>query len=566
MSELLIVKNLTKTFKGENPPSLDDISFTLKKGEKMALTGPDASGKTTLLRLISGLLISDKYCFEKEDNSILIDNISPFSNLEGTKKLTGYMPQRFGLYEDLTVMENLELYAGLKNINKNEKKELFDTLLKFAGLLNFKNRLAGALSGGMKQKLGLSCTLLSKPKLLLLDEPSVGVDPVSRRDLIEITDKLAKENEIGVIWATSYLDEARFFDKVLLLSNGKKVYEGSPISAAKAMEGLVFHTKNGADNRKFLDEIVEKEKGIIDATIEGDKIRVVFENMKAKDNFSYQKEKTPPVFEDFVMSALGGQKKLSKMYIKDIETKAPDDIAIEANNLTKKYGDFVAADNINFKVKKGEIFGLLGPNGAGKSTTFKMLCALIKPTSGNSKIMGYDIVSNPLRAKKNFGYMAQKFSLFGNLSVMENLEFFAGVYGVEKEKLQEGIKGFELEKYLNYNASSLPLGYKQRLALLCAVVHNPPVLFLDEPTSGVDPISRREFWMRINNLTKHKTTVLVTTHFMDEAQFCDNIALVYRGKILVIDTPYNLKNSVKSEKLKNPTMEDAFIEIIRRAS
>lgn len=568
MNGLLVVKNLTKTFKGEKKPSIDDLSFELAKGGKLALIGPDGAGKTTLIRLIAGLLVPDSVCGKKDsDSPVLIQGISPYKNLNEIKKIIGYMPQRFGLYEDLTVIENLELYSGLKNIQKDEKEELFDTLLKFAGLEEFRERLAGALSGGMKQKLGLSCTLLSKPKILLLDEPSVGVDPISRRELIKITDKLSNENGIGVIWATSYLDEAQFFENVLLLSEGRKIYKGNTENAKKAMSGLVCLTyEENRDNRIFLDEIIRNEKGISDATIEGDKIRVVFENREAFDKFPHIKEETPPVFEDFVMGALGGEKIILENTTDEIRENPPDDVAIEANGLTKIYGNFVAADKINFKVKKGEIFGLLGPNGAGKSTTFKMLCALIKPTEGNSKIYGVDITKEPVRAKRNFGYMAQKFSLFGNLSVKQNLEFFMGVYGVKNRSINEVIEGYDLEKYLNRNAADLPLGYKQRLALLCALVHKPPVLFLDEPTSGVDPVSRREFWMRINALAKSKTSVLVTTHFMDEAQFCDRIALVYRGKILVTDTPSNLKNSVKSEKLQNPTMEDAFVEIIGRVS
>ena len=566
MSEFLTVKNLTKTFKGEKTPSLNNLSFNLKKGEKLALIGPDGAGKTTMLRLLSGLILPDNICPSKPsfNSPVLISGVSPYYNHDEVKKIIGYMPQKFGLYEDLTVFENLELYADLKNIEKNKRIELFETLLKFSGLTEFRNRLSGALSGGMKQKLGLSCVLLSTPEILFLDEPSVGVDPISRRDLIKITDNLANENNISVIWSTSYLDEAKFFDKAIVLNNGEKIYEGKPNEAKNQMKGLVCLTKDEKlSNRSYLDKILTENDGIIDATIEGDKIRVIFKDKILYENFPNKKEQTEPVFEDFVMKILGGKRRIKNGKTADVTQIAPNDKAIEAIHLTKKYGKFVAAEDINFEVKKGEIFGLLGPNGAGKSTTFKMLCSLIKPTLGSSKIFGFDIQKTPVEAKKNFGYMAQKFSLFGNLSVKQNIEFFMGVYGV-KGDIIDLVEGYGLKKYLNKNAGSLPLGYKQRLALLCALIHKPPVLFLDEPTSGVDPVSRREFWMRINNLVKHKTSVLVTTHFMDEAQFCDRIALIYKGRILVVDTPFNLKNSVKSDKLKNPTMEDAFIEIIRR--
>lgn len=566
MNNFLTVQNLTKTFKGENNPSVNNISFNLKKGEKMALIGPDGAGKTTILRLLSGLILPDNICHSKKEkfiSPVLISNLSPYYDLKQVKKIIGYMPQKFGLYEDLTVFENLELYADLKNIKKEKRNHLYKTLLEFAGLVDFKERLSGNLSGGMKQKLGLSCVLLSAPEILFLDEPSVGVDPISRRDLIEITDKLSKENNISVIWSTSYLDEAKFFDKVLVLNEGEKIYEGTTEYAKSQMEGFVYYINDEKlTNRELLDKIL-KNKDVVDATLEGNKLRTIFKDKNFYKKLPYKTEKTAPVFEDFVMKILSRKRFYPDEKTEDIKENPPFDVAIEANGLTKKYGEFIAADNINFQVKKGEIFGLLGPNGAGKSTTFKMLCSLIKPTSGSSKIFGLDIQKEPVKAKKNFGYMAQKFSLFGNLSVKQNVEFFMGVYGVKKD-INEVMKSYGLEKYLNKNASTLPLGYKQRLSLLCALIHNPPVLFLDEPTSGVDPVSRREFWMRINNLAKHKTSVLVTTHFMDEAQFCDRIAMIYKGKILVVDTPSNLKNSVKTEFNKNPSMEDAFIEIIRR--
>ena len=570
MNNILKVKNLYKTFNGAKEPSLFDISLNLKKGEKAALIGPDGSGKTTFLRLLSGLLFPDNI----KNDPVLINNLSPYKKRDEIKKIIGYMPQKFGLYEDLTVTENLEFYAGLKNIDKEKRASLFSELLNFSGLLEFKERLTKKLSGGMKQKLGLCCILLTAPKLLLLDEPSVGVDPVSRKELMKITDKLIKENDTSVIWATSYLDEAKYFDKVFLFSKGRKIYEGTVENAKIVMDGLTYKIKDDKfDKRTLLNEIVKKDKGLIDAVIEGNYIKVVYENKNFAEKSNFNLIKTPPLFEDFVMSALNSKIKSYEEKKPEFNIKTKDNISIKANNLTKIYKtknkEFIAAKNIDFEVKKGEIFGLLGPNGAGKSTTFKMLCSLIKPSFGTCEIMGFNINKNPVETKKLFGYMAQKFSLFGNLSVKQNLDFFSGVYGLfgkkKKERIEYLIESFELKNYLFEKTDNLPLGFKQRLSLSLAVIHNPCVLFLDEPTSGVDPVTRRDFWMRINALAKNKVSILVTTHFMDEAQFCDRIALVYKGKILKKDTPDNLKNSIKSKSNPNPSMEDAFIEIIKEA-
>lgn len=523
--DIIYVKNLFKTFKGEKAPALNGIDFILKKRQMAALIGPDGAGKTTLLRILCGLLKPDN---SKEGTEVLINGISPFdneNNLMQVKKIIGYMPQKFGLYEDLTVIENLNLFVSLNGSKENlngktkENKELIDTLLDFAGLIDFKTRLAGNLSGGMKQKLGLCCTLITKPELLLLDEPSVGVDPVSRLELMEIVKKLVSENGISVIWSTSYLDEAENFERVFLLSEGKKIYDGSP------------KIETGEDFEDFvINKIKENRANILkEAAIE-----------QITKGFS--------------------------------DTIPKDFITIYAEGLTKIYGkgkkQFVAADNVNLSIKKGEIFGLLGPNGAGKSTTFKMLCGLIKATKGKSSIMGVRMDENPSLARSYLGYMAQKFSLFGDLSVVQNLNFFAGVYGLSlmdgKRRIAALLEVFDLKKYKNYDAKNLPLGYKQRLALSCAIVHNPPVLFLDEPTSGVDPLSRREFWTQINFLAKNGTTVLITTHFMDEAQFCNRISMIFKGKTLVTDTPDNLKKLAASESKPEPTMQDAFIELILR--
>lgn len=628
---IIYVNNLYKTFGCKNgqakekdcAKALIDISLNLKRGELAALVGPDGAGKTTFLRILCGLLKPDFYSnLDNKKNSavknltwkncgeVLIDGVSPFKDLqslEHVKKTIGYMPQRFGLYEDLTVIENLNLFVSLNGANGDV--ESIDTLLEFAGLMDFKDRLAGKLSGGMKQKLGLCCTLISKPKLLLLDEPSVGVDPVSRLELMEIVKKLVKENGISVVWSTSYLDEAEKFERVFLLSEGKKIYDGTPKEATEKMNGLVYLTgKKTTDGynvnlRTLLRNIlnVEENKGkpLADAIVEGDNIRVVFQNKEYADSFFLPKTQIQPRFEDAVIYIL---KKESGNFSNNISLKAlvksnstdvskysetvedkeckilidntsfvkedyiGSDYTIEAHNLIKTYGNFTAANDISFSIKKGEIFGLLGPNGAGKSTTFKMLCGLIRPSGGYSSIMGVRMDENPSCARSFLGYMAQRFSLFGDLSVRQNLNFFAGVYGLTgfsaKRRISVLLELFDLKKYEDSNAKDLPLGYKQRLSLSCAIVHNPPVLFLDEPTSGVDPLSRREFWNQINFLSENGTTILITTHFMDEAQYCDRISLIFKGKTLVCDTPDKLKSLVKSDENPNPTMEDAFIKLI----
>lgn len=492
------IKNLTKKF-NDNEPAIDNLTLNIEQGKITGLIGPDGAGKTTLIRLVAGLLIPTK-------GEIKTMGFNPTTQRDLINSKMGYMPQKFGLYEDLSVIENLNLYADLKGINQKEKSELFDKLLTMTDLNNFRERLAGALSGGMKQKLGLACTLLDKPELLLLDEPSVGVDPISRRELMKMVRELASGG-MTVLWSTAYLDEAHSFDDCIVMDNGKIIYNGLPQDLSETTEG----------------------------------------------------------FEEKVIELMGGFNPEPSQLAEKFELREDNgEFVVEALDLAKKYGDFYAVKNNTFHIKKGEIFGLLGPNGAGKSTSFKMMCGLATPTKGTAKIMGQDILKNPSRARSYLGYMAQKFSLYGDLSVLQNLRFFAGVYGLgilkRKEKIDEIVNIFSFKKYLDVNASELPLGYKQRLSLACAVMHNPPVLFLDEPTSGVDPITRREFWHHIKALAQKGVTVLVTTHFMDEAEFCDRISLFYRGEAIATGSPTDLKNMVKAK-----TMEEAFVGLIERS-
>lgn len=555
------IKNLYKRFRGSTTDALEDININIQKGEITGIVGPDGAGKTTLIRMMIGLLLPDK-------GSISTLKLSPEKdkNLINTK--IGYMPQKFGLYEDLSVMENLILHSELRGLDKNLKEETFKKLLDFTDLKHFKTRLAGRLSGGMKQKLGLACSLIGTPELLLLDEPTVGVDPISRRELMKMVRALAAEG-ISVIWSTSYLDEAQSFDSCILLNEGKLLYKGIPYDLTKKMVGRVFLTQNpNGNNRTLLKNIIKTGKNITDAVIQGDYVRIVYD---ADFNKEYHIENNPalqatePRFEDAVIDILGGCPKGESAFAKNfVIQENGSEFVIEAMDLVKKYGDFYAVKNNTFQIPKGEIFGLLGPNGAGKSTCFKMMCGLTSPTSGTAKIMGQDIRINPSKARSYLGYMAQKFSLYERLSVFQNLMFFSGIYNIkgknQKEKIDEMIEMFNFGKYLEHNAYELPLGYKQRLALTCAIMHNPPVLFLDEPTSGVDPITRRDFWNNINSLAEKGATIMVTTHFMDEAEYCDRISLFYRGEAIATGTPTELKVMVS----ENATMEEAFIKLIEK--
>jgi ABC-type multidrug transport system ATPase subunit len=392
----------------------------------------------------------------------------------------------------------------------------------------------------------------------LLDEPGVGVDPISRRELMKMVYSL-RDKGITVLWSTSYLDEAEKFDRVLLLNEGQLIFNGNPKELTARISGRVFQTAADKNPRRILRGLMQDNAPLTDAVIFGQNVRVVLRENTSPAALEIPLRPTPPRFEDAVIDILGGAPMQPSQIAELIDIKNIPDTVIRAENLTKKYGDFTAAENISFNIRRGEIFGLLGPNGAGKSTTFKMLCGLAKPTRGQGYILNTDMIQNPEAARSYLGYMAQKFSLFSTLSVMQNLKFFSGIYGLRGDKqmyrINKMIEVFELSPYLKQQAGNLPLGFKQRLALACAIMHNPPILFLDEPTSGVDPLTRREFWNHINSMVEKGVTVMVTTHFMDEAEYCDRIALIYQGQAIKIGTPDELKQ-------KGETMEDAFIRLI----
>ncbi|QAR33993.1 ABC transporter ATP-binding protein [Geovibrio thiophilus] len=565
MEELLAeVKNLTKRFAADTAPALDNISLKIFRGRMTGLVGPDGAGKTTLMRHMIGLLHGDS-------GTVTVKGMNAVTDAPEIREITGYMPQKFGLYEDLTVQENLNLYADLCGLEKGKRGESFRRLLEFTALREFTNRLAGRLSGGMKQKLGLACALLGEPELLLLDEPSVGVDPISRRELWKMV-KALLDRGMGVVWSTAYLDEAEKCDDVILLNEGRMLFEGRPSALLADMKGRVFIFRGAcaAEKRSVLTELLNKAE-VADGIIQGSGIRIVLKKDAPMPQVpdSIHAEPAAPSFEDGFIDRLGGGPG-GHSPLADMMNEKPENsgAVIEALGLTKRFGDFTAVRDNSFAIRRGEIFGLLGPNGAGKSTTFKMMCGLLQPTSGSAHVTGLDLKTATSAARSRIGYMAQKFSLYGNLSVRQNLSFFSGVYGLAGREAEraadEMTEIFDLGRYRSVNADTLPLGFKQRLALACAVMHSPDVLFLDEPTSGVDPVTRREFWNHINGMVKKGVTVMVTTHFMDEAEYCDRIGLIYRGENIASGTPDQLKESVRSGVLPSPSLEDAFIELIKR--
>ncbi|WPR97465.1 ATP-binding cassette domain-containing protein [Klebsiella aerogenes] len=567
--DVITVNGLSRCFPGMDRPAVAPLHCTIHAGYVTGLVGPDGAGKTTLMRMLAGLLKPD-------EGSASVIGFDPLKDDSVLHASLGYMPQKFGLYEDLTVMENLNLYADLRSVTGEARKKIFERLLEFTSLGPFTGRLAGKLSGGMKQKLGLACTLVGDPKVLLLDEPGVGVDPISRRELWQMVHELAGDGML-ILWSTSYLDEAEQCRDVLLMNEGKLLYQGEPKALTQTMAGRSFLVSSQQENNRRLLQRALKLPQISDGVIQGKSVRLILKKAARIDEVQQhddmpplQVAETAPRFEDAFIDLLGGagtaESPLGEI-IHHVDGNK-DETVIEARSLTKKFGDFAATDHVDFQVKRGEIFGLLGPNGAGKSTTFKMMCGLLVPTDGKALVLGMDLKVSSGKARQHLGYMAQKFSLYGNLSVEQNLRFFSGVYGLrgraQNEKIARMSDAFGLKSIAGHAADELPLGYKQRLALACSLMHEPDILFLDEPTSGVDPLTRREFWLHINSMVDKGVTVMVTTHFMDEAEYCDRIGLVYHGKLIASGTPDALKAQAANDSQADPTMEQAFITLINQ--
>ena len=466
---------------------LNNVSFSVKKGEVFGLIGPDGAGKTSMYRILCSLLLPD-------NGTAIVDGFDVVQQMKEIRKRIGYMPGKFSLYQDLTIEENLKFFATLFNTTVEENYDSIKAI--YSQIEKFKNRKAGALSGGMKQKLALCCSLIHQPSILFLDEPTTGVDPVSRKEFWEILAQL-KERNITIVASTPYLDEVRSCERVAFLSEGTIKGIGSP------------------------NEILTEFKDIFNP---------------------------PSIVRE------GAHK---------IEKEAEN--VIEVEHLVKAFGSFHAVDDISFTVKKGEIFGFLGANGAGKTTAMHMLTGLNQPTSGTGRVVDFDIRTEYEQIKKHIGYMSQKFSLYEDLTVAENISLFAGIYGMQDDeishKTDELLQRLNFAEHRNTLVSSLPLGWKQKLAFSVSIFHNPGIVFLDEPTGGVDPATRRQFWELIYDAAKRGITIFVTTHYMDEAEYCDRISIMVDGKIKALGTPKELK-----QKLNQPDMDHVFTLLARQAT
>ncbi|MBL0142225.1 MAG: ABC transporter ATP-binding protein [Betaproteobacteria bacterium] len=571
---ILEAEGLTKDFAvgTRRVTALDAVSLRVRRGVITGLIGPDGAGKTTFMRLAAGLLAPDsgRIC------ALGLDATRESLRVQAS---LGYMPQRFGLYEDLTVAENLELYADLQGVPRDARAARYSELMHMTGLAPFTRRLAGRLSGGMKQKLGLACTLVRAPHLLLLDEPTVGVDPVSRRELWSIVDRLVRSEGMSVLLSTAYLDEAERCAEVVMIHEGRILEQGSPASMSARMAGRTWAVSRPGTRHRDLQAELDGQPGVVDALVQGEHVRLVVAESglpgSFADRWNLVARAVAPRFEDVFIERLRRQRDgTAKAAAMDGAPRRPGQAAdaeiIRVQGLRRRFGDFWAVDGVDLHIRRGEIFGLLGANGAGKTTTFRMLCGLLPASAGHIEVAGLDLRHAASAARARIGYMSQKFSLYGNLSVAQNVEFFARAYGLSGatrgKRIEWAMTEFDLGDYAGQLAADLPLGYKQRLAMACALMHRPEILFLDEPTSGVDPLARREFWKRINTLARQGVTVLVTTHFMEEAEYCDRLAIMAAGRILATDEPAAIKAMARTSDNPEPSMEDAFIGLVERTA
>jgi ribosome-dependent ATPase len=501
-----VVRIRKVTLQYENVTALDSVDLDIPSACTVGIIGPDGVGKSSLLSLIAGAREIQMGKIE-----LFEGDMSDKRHREMVCPRIAYMPQGLGknLYPTLSVFENVDFFGRLFGLNLEERKQRINGLLQATELSSFANRPAGKLSGGMKQKLGICCALIHEPDILILDEPTTGVDPLSRRQFWELIDSIrTSHSSMSVLVATAYMEEAARFDWLVAMNAGRILFTGK-----------------------------------------------VAEFLERKNSSSMEDAFIAMLPEDQL-------KDYKPVVIVPRKKESISDIAIEAHNLTMKFGDFTAVDHVSFRIERGEIFGFLGSNGCGKTTTMKMLTGLLPPSEGEAKLFGHALDPNDIETRKRVGYMTQAFSLYSELTVKQNLILYARLFGIAKEQVNEKvdkiIHRFGLDGEINSLPESLPLGVRQRLSLAVAMIHSPEILILDEPTSGVDPIARDEFWRTIIELSRHdKVTIFISTHFMNEAERCDRISLMHEGRVLASGPPAALVKECKEK-----TLEDTFIKFL----
>ena len=538
------------------------VDLDVPRGEVYGLIGPDGAGKSSLLKAVAGVLTYEGGRVEVFGTALDSERAA-----ESIKARLGFMPQGLGLnlYPDLSVEENVDFFARLREVPPGELHRRKDRLLGMTRLDRFRNRAMKHLSGGMKQKLGLVCTLIHEPELILLDEPTTGVDPVSRRDFWAILAELMHQKPMTALISTAYMDEASRFHALSVMHEGRVLASGTPEAILARLPGTLVEVEAHPQMEAF----ARLRAAFPQVETLGTRIRVFVPELGPEAATQAVRER----LQGLTLQALDtDEPDLETAFIALLQPGAQaqrhqpawvpaatgprragdDEIAIEARGLVRDFGHFRAVDHVSFRVRRGEIFGLLGANGAGKTTVIKMLCGILPPTAGQGRVAGADMRRAGQAIKERIGYMSQAFSLYRDLSVIENLRLYAGIYGLNRRRsrarLPEVIRMTGLEGNEGQIAGALPMGVRQRLALACALVHEPRVLFLDEPTSGVDPLGRRRFWEILLHLSREQgVTVLVTTHYMSEAEHCDHLALMYAGRIVADDSPQALKAELQQE-------------------
>lgn len=558
-STVVRVTDLKKHYRRGRVEAVKEISFEVHKGRVYGLIGPDGAGKTSVMQILAGVLSANSGKAE-------VSGIDVLKRPEAVKPIIGYMPQGLGLnlYDTLTVVENIEFFRDLRQVPEHEYRENRERLLAMTRLEPFLDRPAGKLSGGMRQKLALICTLIHLPDILLLDEPTTGVDPLSRRDFWTIIHELVTTREVTVLLTTAYMDEAERCHHVALMHDGTIIAEGRPDELTAELTGELVAVKGPQPRTIFT--ALRGWQMTESVALFGSEVHVLLKHngqelkkrLKTAGLAQATTHKIPPGLEDvfvhhLVTSAAAAPAPAQPgAMAATVKETGQSHAVVQVQKLTCRFGEFIAVDDVSFSVHPGEIFGLLGPNGAGKTTLIRMLCGLQTPSEGAALVAGHDVWHERDALRERIGYMSQRFSLYRDLRVWENVELYAGLYGLGASEFNRRgtllLESLGLSPYRDRATGSLPLGLRQRLALACAQLHRPPVLFLDEPTSGVDPVARRQFWDIVHLLAQEQgITVLVSTHYMDEAEHCDRLALMQDGKLVATGDPASLKETAKTQ-------------------